>query len=171
MGGFEAFWDIRQMPEYLIDPQSSALAGEQDLKVLRNFVSPELGFSFKKDQGAAPVHRITVYNEATKQPINAGTYDTDGKFIVFAAAFKENQAGIPPAKRIPLNEMGMQNFLTAAGEKAKNLKAAFLFDVQNKEFWAITKQNYDDMKQSFDKVLTFERGSPQFDRYMGSPKF
>lgn len=44
-------------------------------------------------------------------------------------------------------------------------------DIQNKEFWDIIRKSYNEKRQKFDQVLTFESGSSQFDRIMGSPNF
>lgn len=115
------------------------------------------------------IKSIVVSNPKDGKTINRGVYDEQGEFIMYQEGFKDLQKDIPNA--IPLNELGMQNFLKTAGSNAKNLKAAFLTDVRNQELWAIVKNNYNDKEKSFDNVLTFERGSAQFNRIMGSPNF
>lgn len=163
-GKNEAFLDFRKNSAYKIDKQSVRLDDSVDLKVVKNFRSTELGFDSKSVRGMT---QISVYVEKSSgSPIMRGTYDHEGGFIVYQTAFKKDNK-VPGAT--PLNEMSMQSFISAAGDKTKNLKAVFLMDVQNKEFWAITRQNYNDLKQPFTQVLTFQRNTPQFDRYMGSP--
>lgn len=100
---------------------------------------------------------------------NRGTYDPDGRFIVFQDAFKANNDFVE--NHVPLNEIGMQNILHVAGDKAKNLQGAFLTDIQNEGFWAIVRQNYRDMGKTFADRVTFAAGSKQFQRLMGSPNF
>ena len=83
-------------------------------------------------------------------------------------AFKDKNTGF--THPLPLNEMGMQNFINTAGANTKDLETVILADIQNKEFWAIT-ENYNDKKQGFNQVLTFAKDTdkPQFLRFMGSP--
>ncbi|KAI1868396.1 hypothetical protein JX265_007219 [Neoarthrinium moseri] len=158
-GPNEAFLDIRKNPAYKIE-EVKVLTSE--LKELKNFKSSELGFEIK--QGF--VTQVSVRNGKDPEPINQGIYDPNGNYIMYQVAFKD---GNNVADKIPLNEIGMQNFQKVAGDNTKNFKAAFLMELQNKEFWGITRQNYNDMKQPFSEVMTFNRGTPQFERYMGSP--
>lgn len=166
-GKNKAFLDIRKNDQYQVVDTDVMVS--DSLKELKNFQSGELGFDIKN----TGFLRQTVVNKAdggAGQMINRGTYDKGGQFIVYQDAFKEANTITGP-KKTPLNEMGTQNFIAAAGDNTGKFKAAFLTDIQNKEFWAITRQNYNDMKQPFDQVLTFKSGTPQFDRYMGSPNF
>ena len=157
----EAFLDYRKNQNYeLVD----ARVLTNEMKWSKNFKLSELGFKIEPGKF---VDRVAVLYRKDKGMVNRGSYDPDGNFIMYQDAFKKTNDDV--AKKLPLNEIGMQNFINVAGDNTKNLKAAFLMDVQNKEFWAITRQNYNDMKQPFDQVLTFEHGTPQFNRYMGSP--
>ncbi|OAQ59216.1 hypothetical protein VFPPC_16897 [Pochonia chlamydosporia 170] len=160
----EAFLDIKKNDELDVIDLDVIVNADPALKVVRNFRSGELGF----DTSSLNMLRQTTVSVKGEPGsiINKGTYDKEGRFIMYQSAFKELN---PKNSKTPLNEMGMQSFISAAGDKTKNLKAVFLMDVQNKEFWAITRQNYNDLKQPFTQVLTFQRNTPQFDRYMGSP--
>ncbi|USW57234.1 hypothetical protein Slin15195_G105530 [Septoria linicola] len=162
----QAFLDVREVSGYKVDEQVIH-TNDPALKALKNFGSSDVGFSLK--DSPSMTRQVVVTNKESGEMINRGTYDTDGKFIVYQDAFKDAQKDVNP--KIPLNEIGVQNFKNAAGDKAKNLKAVYLTDVQNKELWGIVRQNYDDVKQPFEQVLTFQRGTPQFDRIMGSPNF
>ncbi|KAG6099711.1 hypothetical protein E4U30_006153 [Claviceps sp. LM220 group G6] len=163
-----AFLDINKNDELRLEKQDVRLDDGPSLKVLKEFNSQELGFSMK-DVGN--LKQVAVYpSKSHAQFINRGTYDPNGRIILYQDAFKDLNVG-QGAKKIPLNEMGMQNFKSVAGEKTKNLKAVFLMDVQNKEFWAITRESYNARKQPFKEILTFPRGSPEFNRFMGSPNF
>lgn len=170
----KAFLDITKNDQYKVSDEIVTLS-DIGLKELKNFRAGELGFDIQSSKRLQQtvvknVPGDPAANPASGDTINRGTYDTSGNFIVYQDAFKEANT-VTGAKKTPLNEMGAQNFIRAAGDNAKNLKAAFLTDVQNKEFWGITRQNYNDMKQPFSQVLTFKSGTPQFDRYMGSPNF
>jgi len=160
----EAFLDIRKNDQYQIVDTDVLIS---DVKELKNFQSGELGFDIK----SSGLLRQTVVNTADgRQMINRGTYDKGGQFIAYQDAFKDADTAAAD-KKIPLNEIGLQNFKAAAGVNTNKLKAAFLMDIQNKEFWGIIRNNYNDLKQPFDQVLTFKSGTPQFDRIMGSPNF
>ncbi|KAI1840390.1 hypothetical protein JX266_013398 [Neoarthrinium moseri] len=163
----EAFLDIRNNPDYQI---VEVTFHPREINELKIFKASELGFEIKQSR----LVQLTVRNPNDAQPISQALYDPDGNYIMYQVAFKD---GNKATDKVPLNEIGMQNFLRVAGpdkaknkpDSTKNFKAAFLMDIQNKEFWGITRQNYNDMKQPFSEVLTFNRGTPQFDRYMGSP--
>ncbi|KAK2599120.1 hypothetical protein QQS21_005381 [Conoideocrella luteorostrata] len=165
----KVFLNVRSCDKYTVDDKKMMVTDSPSLELLLNFKSDELGFDIKSP--AAFVVETSVHLKGNGGSlINRGTYDEGGRFIVYQDAFKEADT----AKKVPLNEMGMQNFLNAANpksQKSQNFKTAFLMDVQNKEFWEITRQNYNDLKQPFSQVLTFRRGTPQFNRYMGSPNF
>lgn len=162
-----AFLDIRKSDKYKIEDMTLHFS---DLKTLKNFKWSELGFDIKD---AGFVSKMVVTNKAPGSPtIIQGTYAKNGQFIVYQDAFKA--ADTTPGTKVPLNEMGLQNFIAASKDApggATNFKAAFLTNIQNKEFWAITRQNYNDKNQPFNQVLIFPRGTPEFDRYMGSPNF
>jgi hypothetical protein len=131
-------------------------------KKILSFKSTDIGFQVDK---SVRMNRVRIRTHGGAE-INTAAIDPRGHFVVWEVAFKEKN-NFPDA--IPLNELGMQSFIKVAGANTKNLKVAFLSDIQNKEFWAITRQNYNDRKATFEQVLTFERGTPQFDRYIGSP--
>nr|POE51814.1 hypothetical protein CFP56_26021 [Quercus suber] len=133
------------------------------VKELQNFMESELGFD---PMAVQTVERRVVTNSDTGETINGGVYDKYGKFVVFQDAFKEENT-VPNS--IPLNEIGMQSFIKVAGENTKNFKVGIFANIVNKEFWAITRSNYNDAGQPFEQVLTFEHGSPGFDQFMGSP--
>lgn len=159
-----AFLDLNQDKRYKVKEKMVSLA-DSELRALKNFRTPDLGFNFK---GPGKLLAMTVRDSKksdSSEAITRATYHKEGEFIIYEKAFKGNN--VPDG--LPLNEMNMQIFKDVAGDKTKNFKAAFLMDIQNKEFWGITRQNYDDMKQPFTEVLTFKTGTPQFDRYMGSP--
>lgn len=163
-GENEAFMDARKVKGYNFVWQ--ALISDE-IKSLKAFRSPELdGVTTKKHAGT----HVIVHNEK-HEPISESYITKDGQFMIYQTAFKDTNKGIPG--KIPHNELGLQNFMHVAGKNAKNLQVIFLENVQNKEFWAITRQAYNDAKQPFDKVLTFQRGHPEtgaaFDRFMGSP--
>ncbi|CAG8957506.1 hypothetical protein HYFRA_00011488 [Hymenoscyphus fraxineus] len=169
-GPNEAFMDIRVLKgQYKVDDTDVFI---NELKELKNFRTDELGFNIN---AAGLLRQTVVISVKDSKMINRGTYDKNGQFIVYQDAFKD--ADTAAGTKVPLNEIGMQQFqkATLVGTqdmgKTKNFKAAFLMDVQNKEFWAITRENYNDMKQPFSEILTFNRGTPQFDRIMGSPNF
>jgi hypothetical protein len=157
-----AFLNVRKNSEYKCVDSEIMI---HDLKQLLNFGSPEIGFSMKT---VGRMVTTVVSPAGSNQIINRGTYDKEGRFVVWQDAFKENDKA-PSNKKVPLNEMGMQNFIATAGDKTKNFKVAFLMDIQNKEFWGITRQSYNDKMQPFEQVLTFQHGTPQFERFMGSP--
>ncbi|KAK8003963.1 hypothetical protein PG989_003682 [Apiospora arundinis] len=157
-----AFLDIRKNPNYEVDEQQHQYVNV-DLKELKNFKPAELGFDINAPGTST---KVTVRRASDKKDINIGTYDPKGNFIYYESAFKEANN---VEDKIPLNEVGMQNFKKIAGDNTKNFKVAFLANIQNKEFWEITRQNYNDVKQPYSQVMTFEHGTPQFDRYMGSP--
>ena len=137
----------------------------RSFKSLQNFKSSEIGFDIAPE---TKVTRVTVAdkNDDKNNVIIISSYDPKGDFIVFQSAFKKGNNEIPG--HVPLNEMNMQNFIKVAGHNTKNVRAAFIENIMNKGFFDITRQNYNDMKQPFDKMLTFNRGTPQFDRFMGS---
>lgn len=158
----EAFLDFRENAGYRVRNDKYSYSY---YKSLRNFDSSELGFDFEQ---AKDIMQVTVTEKGgdSGAVIAQGSYDPEGRFMVYQMAFKDENNKV--ADHVPLNEISMQNFIAVAGDQTKNLKAAFITDIQNKGFFAITRQNYNDLKQPFDKVLTFERGTPQFYRYMGS---
>ncbi|KAK8132089.1 hypothetical protein PG999_000262 [Apiospora kogelbergensis] len=157
-----AFLDIRKNPNYEVQEEPFQFVNV-NLKELKNFKPAELGFDIN---ALGTFTKVTVKRASDKQDINIGTYDPKGNFIYYESAFKDANT---VEDKIPLNEMGMQNFKKIAGDNTKNFKAAFLGDIQNKEFWEITRQNYNDMKQPYSQVMTFEHDTAQFERYMGSP--
>ncbi|KAG6010739.1 hypothetical protein E4U21_004127 [Claviceps maximensis] len=164
----KAFLDIYKNDELNIEMQDVRTDDSLELKIIREFTSHEIGFSMKE---LGHLKQVSVYSAKSQgRLINRGTYDPQGRVILYQDAFKDLNVG-QGAKKIPLNEMGMQNFKSVAGDKTKNLRAVFLMDVQNKEFWAITRECYNARRQSFNEILTFEHGSPEFNRYMGSPNF
>ncbi|KAG5923432.1 hypothetical protein E4U42_004963 [Claviceps africana] len=165
---FAAFLDINKNNELDLVKQDVRLDDSQELKMLKEFTSAELGFSMKDIRNLRQISVHPIRNHMVL--INRGTYDADGKIILYQDAFNANNIG-QGAKRIPLNEMGMQNFKSVAGDKTKNLRAVFLMNVQNKEFWGITRECYNARGQPFSEVLTFERGTAEFNRFMGSPSF
>ncbi|KAG5983916.1 hypothetical protein E4U55_006699 [Claviceps digitariae] len=163
-----AFLDINKNDELMLDTQDVRIHSGGELEILKEFGSPEIGFSMK---GVGVLKQIAAYPRGSHaQFMNRATYDPEGRMIIFQDAFNELNVG-KGAKRIPLNEMGLQNFMNVAGDKAKNLRAVFLMDVQNKEFWAITRECYNARGQPFTQILTFERGTAEFNRFMGSPNF
>jgi hypothetical protein len=164
-GKNEAFLDMQKLTgSYIVDVKPDTwFRGDSAHKTLLNFKSSDIGFEINKSLN---FKKIIVRNFGSHEAINTASFDPDGRFVVWEAAFKQAN---DVADAIPLNELGMQSFIKAVGAKTKNLKVAFLANIQNKEFWAITRQNYNDKKAGFDRVLTFERGTEQFKRYMGSP--
>lgn len=162
-----AFLDIHKIDELQLDTSLMRIDQEAEFSVLKTkFDQSMLGFNMRSENNN---HQITI--TPNKQPgvvIMRTTYNKGGKFIIFQDAFKEKNVGTG-AKKLQLNEMVMQNFLTVAGEKSNKLEVVFFMNIQNKEFWAITKQNYHDKGKPLSEMLRFQRGSPQFNRFMGSP--
>ncbi|CAG8956015.1 hypothetical protein HYFRA_00008871 [Hymenoscyphus fraxineus] len=156
-----AFIDVTKSAEYEVYEIENWI-DESFAYLPKLYKSEEIGIGLNR----VPVlTTTTVYTEDTMGLICRATYADDGQFIIYQHAYKENDG----VGEIPINEIQMQNFFAASKENAKNFRAAFFENIQNKEFWAITRENYNDMKQPYTKALTFERGTPQFDRYMGSP--
>lgn len=160
----DAFLDIHANDQYRLEARGVTASDVKELKV---FTSGELGFDPKVPPQLMSEIRVS---NSRGELVNRGTYDKEGRFIVYQDAFKEADTATG-VKKTPLNEVGMQLFLAEAGDKAKNFRVAFLSNVQNQEFWAMVKQAYTDLGQEFKQVLTFERGTPQFERFMGSPNF
>ncbi|SMQ50234.1 unnamed protein product [Zymoseptoria tritici ST99CH_3D7] len=135
--------------------------------LLKIFNSNELGFNLKDNK--ANVKMISIANKKGGAPINRGIYDTEGRFIMYQEADKRAQP--KDGYQLPVWEMGMQSFIESAPGKTQNLKVVFLMDIQNTEFYKIVRANYNEAKQPFDQILTFNSGTPAFNRIMGSPNF
>lgn len=167
---FTAFLDINKLEkDYKLDEEFKAGPGYRDFPELKIFNKDELGFDMSAPK---QMMRVVVTNggqTGTKPTINKGTYDKNGEFMILEEAFKINDE----KRKVPINEIGYQAYAKTAGENTKNLKGMFLMDVQNKEFWAITRTNYNEAGYNFDQVVTFKRGTPaetaQFERFLGSP--
>jgi hypothetical protein len=94
------------------------------------------------------------------------TIDNAGRYFIMQDSFKyEDKSN----SGIPLNEIVMQNFLDVAKSKASDFRVMFIVNVQNQEFWDVTRANYDSSDTPFDQVMTWKSDSFQFKRYMGSP--
>lgn len=168
----KAFLDFRTNPEYNVLDKTVALR-DPELRSLKRFTSSELGFSMNEGQSEF-LKKVVVWGpdpekSSVDKPIFEATFDSGGKFIIYQHAFKENQSKL--SITVPLNEVSMQSFLSASKEKSKEFKVAFIQNVQNKAFWEIVRQSYNDRKQPYTQILTFERGTTQFERIMGSPNF
>ncbi|CAK3917485.1 Hypothetical predicted protein [Lecanosticta acicola] len=172
-GPQKAFLDVTRNENYYITGQQLGLADPYIKLLMANFRPSELGFSFEiKDpkREAYQLRAVWSADANVKNFINRGTYDPLGNFIMYQDAFRTNERA-PADERVPLGEMGLQLYqqaLSTTQRTTGNLKAAFLMNIQNKGFWAITIQNYNDLRTPLDKVLTFKSGTPQFERYMGS---
>ncbi|SMR51210.1 unnamed protein product [Zymoseptoria tritici ST99CH_1E4] len=169
--GHTAFPNFRSLEHYRVDEDD----WEFDYKLqngayrdlLKIFNSNELGFNLKDNK--ANVKMISIANKKGGAPINRGIYDTEGRFIMYQEADKRAQP--KDGYQLPVWEMGMQSFIESAPGKTQNLKVVFLMDIQNTEFYKIVRANYNEAKQPFDQILTFNSGTPAFNRIMGSPNF
>ncbi|EME80201.1 uncharacterized protein MYCFIDRAFT_77963 [Pseudocercospora fijiensis CIRAD86] len=121
----QAFIDGRNIPDYNFRTHV-VMTSDIDREPL-SFRSSDVGFPIKNQQ----VHEITVGNQKG-QVVNRSSYNTDGNSIVYSIAFKKANNDV--RGHIPLNELGLQNFIRIAGPKTKNLQAVFLTNIQNKEF-------------------------------------
>lgn len=165
-GANEAFVDMSKLPDsYVVQPKKNIdFRNDVTLKKMLNFEASDIGYQIDKQ---VQLKSVSVSNKATREVINTAYFHPNGEFIVWEHAFKQANN---VANAIPLNELGMQSFIQAVGAaNTKNLKVAFLANIQNKEFWAITRQTYNEQKKPFDQMLSFNRGTAEFTRFMGSP--
>ncbi|CAG8977876.1 hypothetical protein HYALB_00001753 [Hymenoscyphus albidus] len=156
-----AFLDVTKNAEYLVWDSENWI-DESFAYLPKLYKSDEIGF----DLNRVPILTTTsVYTADKMGLVCETTFADNGLFIIYQHAYKEND----DVGEIPINEIQMQTFFDASKGNSRSFRVAFLENIQNKEFWAITRENYNDMRQPYTKVLTFERGTPQFDRYIGSP--
>jgi hypothetical protein len=158
-----AFLDYRKNTGYRATTDASKKLSS--LQSVWAYSEEELGFNIRDTD---KVTQITVRKSDANedQLVTEGSYDPEGKIIVYQNAFKEQNVQVTDP--IPLNEIAMQNFIRVAGDNTRNLKAAFITDIQNKGFFDITRKNYNDKHENFKTVLTFKAGTAEFNRYIGS---
>ena len=158
-----AFLDYRENKGYKTKQKTDV--NTAGLKPVWNFKESDIGFNIRDTD---KVTQITVSREGNTEGevITEGAFDPNGKFMVYSNTFKVENDLVPD--HVPLNEIAMQNFINVAGANTKNLQAAFITNVKNKGFYDITKRNYFDAKQTFQRVVSFPRGTLEFSRIIGS---
>lgn len=177
-----AFQKLTEMPNYTILKKPVTV---HDIKSFEAFTPAELGFAYKPGDKLMEYATVdTDQLEKTKDgwakdkdgnikgaeyPVVRATYDPDGKYIIYQEAYKNTQP--EEGDKLPIPEIGMQNFLDFTGDKAKHLKVALLANIKNEQTWDMTRDTYNELKIKFDQRKTFEKGTKEFDRFVGSPNF
>ncbi|KAI9712382.1 MAG: hypothetical protein M1820_001595 [Bogoriella megaspora] len=169
--GKTSFLDIRHNAKYLGVSGSRVFHTFPELKVFRE---ADLSLDVKTLKSLREITVSDATSKAIIKPIiNRGTYDPNGEVIIAQVAFKANdQTPRDSPERVPVNEISWQAYASVAKgtDKQKRLKVIFFMDIQNRGFWSITAQNYEQAGIPTDKmhVWTAADHLESFQRFIGS---